>query len=65
MKSRLRFLAAIAVAVLLSIPAPPASAHTRDASRWDVPRQIIKIVKKLQHLFNVSAQDDSPTPPRP
>jgi hypothetical protein len=64
MKFRLRFIAAIAVAVFLSVSAPAASAKPRD-SRWDVPSSIVKIVKKLQDLFGVSTHTDAPQPPRP
>lgn len=56
-----RVAAAVLAAVLLLPAAPVAVAGPRDGDPGD---HIVRIIKKLQKLFGISAQSD-PLPPRP
>lgn len=65
MKFRLRLVATVALAVLLSAQAPLVSADPTDGRERAVPSKIVKIIKKLQNLFAASSNSDAPLPPRP
>ena len=65
MKFFLRFLAAVAIAVLVSSSAPVAAAQPRDRGFRQPEPKIVKVIKQLGRLFGISSQADAPVPPRP
>lgn len=62
MRVSFRFLAAVAIAVLvsnMSVAAAPRDRGTR------LDPKIVKVIKQLQKIFGVSSHTDAPMPPRP
>ncbi len=64
MKFYSRRTAAIVLAVALALPTA-VSARPQERDHIGRYRQIVDVIKKIQKLFGVSANDDIPIPPVP
>lgn len=65
MKFFLRFLAAVAIAMLVSSSAPVAAAQPRDRGFRKPESKIVQVIRHLGRLFGISSLADAPVPPRP